>query len=45
METPNTAALAARAAALGLPQDGIVRVFRSFNANAPAFRKESEAHD
>ena len=36
METPNT---------LGADGRDIVRVHRTFNANAPAFRKESEAHE
>ncbi len=45
MESPNTAALAARFAALGLDRRDIERQFRSYNANAPAFREESEAHD
>jgi coenzyme F420-reducing hydrogenase gamma subunit len=45
METPNTAALAGRMATLGTSEAGLLRVFRSFNANAPAFRKESEAHE
>ena len=45
METPNTKALAARFAELGLDRRDIGRQFRSFNANAPAFRQESEAHE
>jgi coenzyme F420-reducing hydrogenase gamma subunit len=45
METPNTASLAHRCSALGASATQIVRVFRTFNANAPAFRKESEAHE
>jgi coenzyme F420-reducing hydrogenase gamma subunit len=45
METPNTASLAHRCSALGASAIQIVRVFRTFNANAPAFRKESEAHE
>jgi coenzyme F420-reducing hydrogenase gamma subunit len=45
METPNTAALSAKFSRLGLQEAEIVRVFRSFNAYAEAFRKESEAHE
>jgi hypothetical protein len=45
METPNTASLARRWSELGASEDGLVRVFRTFNANAEAFRKESEAHE
>jgi coenzyme F420-reducing hydrogenase gamma subunit len=45
METPNTAALARRWSALGTSEAGLVRVFRSFNANAPPFRKEGDAHE
>jgi coenzyme F420-reducing hydrogenase gamma subunit len=45
METPNTPALAAQWSRLGVPDDGIVRAFRGFNAWADAFRKESESHE
>jgi coenzyme F420-reducing hydrogenase gamma subunit len=45
METPNTAALADRWSRLGASQPQLLRVFRSFNANADPFRKESEAHE
>jgi coenzyme F420-reducing hydrogenase gamma subunit len=45
METPNTASLARRWSELGVSESGLVRVFRSFNANAEAFRKESQAHE
>jgi sulfhydrogenase subunit delta len=44
METPNTAALAAHFRELGKDSRDIQRLFRSFNANAEAFRKESESH-
>ena len=44
METPNTAALAREWRALGSTPRDISRAFRTFNAAAPAFRKESEAH-
>jgi coenzyme F420-reducing hydrogenase gamma subunit len=45
METPNTASLARRLSGLGVSETGIVRAFRTFNANAEAFRKESEDHE
>jgi sulfhydrogenase subunit delta len=45
METPNTSSLAHRWSELGASGPALVRVFRSFNANAPAFRAESEAHE
>ncbi len=45
MESPNTPALAARFAQLGQDQDTVMRAFRSYNAGAEAFRKESERHD
>ena len=44
METPNTPALAGLLAEAGLPSADIGRAFRSFNAGAEAFRKESELH-
>jgi sulfhydrogenase subunit delta len=44
METPNTAALAARWRELGATEDDLARVFRTFNANATAFREEADAH-
>jgi sulfhydrogenase subunit delta len=37
-ETPNAAALAKQMAALGWDDRRIKQAFRSFNANAPAFR-------
>lgn len=45
METPDTASLAARLEQLGMSSPDLVRVFRTFNANAEAFRGESEVHD
>lgn len=45
METPNTASLARRWSELGASSADLVRVFRTFNANAEAFRKESTAHE
>lgn len=44
METPNTASLARQWQALGAGPGDVRRAFRTFNAAAPAFRKESEAH-
>ncbi len=41
----NTASLAAGLAANGAPRAAIRDLFRSFNAEAPAFRKASEAHE
>lgn len=45
MESPNTTSLAALWVELGVPPAGLVRAFRSFNASAEAFRKESELHE
>jgi coenzyme F420-reducing hydrogenase gamma subunit len=45
MESPNTASLAALWGTLGVPPAALVRAFRSFNASAEAFRKESELHE
>ena len=45
MESPNTASLASWMGRLGVQEDGIVRVFRTFNAYAEEFRRESEAHE
>jgi coenzyme F420-reducing hydrogenase gamma subunit len=42
---PNTTALATFWSDAGMKRLDIVRMFRSFNASAEAFRKESEAHD
>jgi coenzyme F420-reducing hydrogenase gamma subunit len=44
-EVPNTESLAAHLGALGTAEDDLVRFFRSFNAWADPFRKESEAHE
>ncbi|MEZ6189069.1 MAG: oxidoreductase [Planctomycetota bacterium] len=44
-ESPNTAALAARAQELGVQPPELVRLLRSFNALAPAFREESARHE
>ena len=42
---PNTTALAARLRANGASAADLTRLFRTFNAAAPAFRDESLAHD
>ena len=44
METPNAASLSRRLGALGMDEATLRRVYRSFNAVAPAFREESERH-
>ncbi len=44
-ETPNTNSLSERVAHLGMKDPEIMRAFRTFNAYAEAFRKESEAHE
>lgn len=43
-ETPNTAALAAWLRRLGLGDGEIMRLYRTFNADADAFRDESRRH-
>ncbi len=45
METPNTGSLATGWVRLGVSEPDLVRAFRSFNAYAEAFRRESEAHE
>lgn len=45
METPNTASLSGAWKELGVRDQDLVRAFRTFNANARAFREESESHD
>lgn len=44
-ETPNTGALAEQFKLMGVDADGVIRSFRTYNAYADAFRKESEAHE
>jgi coenzyme F420-reducing hydrogenase gamma subunit len=44
MESPNTVSLAAKLQQHGLGEPELVRVFRTFNAGAAAFRTESERH-
>jgi sulfhydrogenase subunit delta len=43
-DNPNAASLAGRLTFLGMPGRDVQRVFRTFNAAAPAFRAESERH-
>jgi sulfhydrogenase subunit delta len=44
-ETPNTESLASKLAFLGMKEEALVRAFRTYNANAEPFRKESERHE
>jgi sulfhydrogenase subunit delta len=44
-EAPNTRSLSSWLAGLDMDQREIKHFFRSYNANAEAFRKESEAHE
>jgi coenzyme F420-reducing hydrogenase gamma subunit len=44
-EAPNTASLANAFAQAGKSRDDLLRVFRTFTANAPAFRDESRKHE
>lgn len=43
-ETPNATSLSRSLAALGMEDRALRRVYRTFNANAPDFREESERH-
>jgi sulfhydrogenase subunit delta len=43
-ETPNAVALSRLLGELGMTEGELKRVYRTFNANAPAFREESERH-
>jgi coenzyme F420-reducing hydrogenase gamma subunit len=45
METPNTDSLSAWWSRLGASEGDLVRAFRTFNAYAEPFRKESESHE
>jgi sulfhydrogenase subunit delta len=45
MESPNTESLRRLWEAQGVAQGDVVRAFRTFNAQAPAFRAASEAHE
>lgn len=44
-ETPNTQSLSAWWSKLGVPNEEISHIYRSFNAWAEAFRQESEARE
>lgn len=44
-ETPNTQALAEQFKTMGMTPENLVRFFRSFNAEADEFRKESIVHE
>jgi coenzyme F420-reducing hydrogenase gamma subunit len=44
METPNTTSLATWLAASGVPDRNLGRLFATFNADAPAFRREASRH-
>lgn len=44
-ETPNTAALSQRLEQLGATKHDLIRIYRTFNAYAEPFRKESESHE
>jgi coenzyme F420-reducing hydrogenase gamma subunit len=45
MESPNTTALVRQWRELGVDDAGLVRALRTYNANAPAFREASTAHE
>ncbi|MBZ0281596.1 MAG: oxidoreductase [Anaerolineae bacterium] len=45
METPNTRALSEEWKAMGKTSQDVLRAFRTYNAYADAFRKESDAHE
>jgi coenzyme F420-reducing hydrogenase gamma subunit len=44
-ETPHTASLNARWSELGAPDEDLLRVYRTFNANAAPFRAASQSHE
>jgi coenzyme F420-reducing hydrogenase gamma subunit len=44
-ETPNPPALSGRLQALGLPEQTLTRLYRTFNAAAPAFAAEAARHE
>jgi sulfhydrogenase subunit delta len=44
-ETTNTASLSHRLVDLGMPERDVARVYRTFNAAAPAFAEESARHE
>jgi sulfhydrogenase subunit delta len=43
-ETPNAPSLSGWLSELGMDRRGLQRVYRTFNANAPEFREETERH-
>ena len=45
MESPNTSSLSACWKKLGVPDNDIMRAYRTYNAYSEAFRKESEAYE
>lgn len=45
METPNATSLTDRLRQLGMDDRAIQRIYRSFNAEAPAFRDQGDGHD
>jgi coenzyme F420-reducing hydrogenase gamma subunit len=45
MESPNMAPLTTQVKTLGMDARQVVQVLRNFNAEAPAFRQESERHE
>ena len=45
MESPNTASLARAFQAAGVARSDLLRLFRTYNAGAPAFRAESRRHE
>jgi sulfhydrogenase subunit delta len=44
-ESPNTASLVERLGELGMTRHDLALAFRSFNADAEAFRTEGDKHD
>lgn len=44
-ETPNAASLSGWLKELGMDERDLARLYRTFNADAPAFREESSRHD
>jgi coenzyme F420-reducing hydrogenase gamma subunit len=44
-ETPNTSSLSNKLYQLGVKNQDIMKLFRSYNANTPVFLKESQAYD
>ncbi len=44
-DSPNTSSLADRLLALGMAEDEVMRIYRTFNAASEPFRRESERHE